>query len=118
MNRPIKRKKPNPKAKGPARDPDSLESPVAELKESISELNRTSADFLKTDAETALTFSEIAQQTDDEAKMRRNRGNARKGYDTIIRLSARIPLSAEDEQFLTEKLSRLKRELQRLGEVF
>jgi hypothetical protein len=97
---------------------DSLRPAVDELVDSVNQLNRTSAEFLKTDTETALTFASIASQTEDVSKRERNRQNARRGYDTVLRLSARVPLSYEDEQFLSERMGRLKLELQRLGEVF
>jgi hypothetical protein len=96
----------------------ALKPTVDELLVSLGELNRTSAEFLKTDVETALTFSSIALQSEDLSKKQRNRRNARKGYDTIVRLAGRIRLTSDDEEFLTEKLTRLKSELQRLGEVF
>jgi hypothetical protein len=96
----------------------ALKPTVNELLLSLGELNRTSAEFLKTDVETALTFSSIALQTEDLSKRQRNRRNARKGYDTILRLARRVRLSTDDEQFLSEKMGRLKSELQRLGEVF
>jgi hypothetical protein len=96
----------------------SLKPTVSELIDVIGQLNRTSAQFLRTDIETALLFCSIALQTEDLSKRERNRKNARRGYDTIVRLSARIRLSNDDEQFLSDKLERLKFELQRLGEVF
>jgi hypothetical protein len=97
---------------------DSLKPVVGELRDTVNQLNRASADFLKTDVETALVFSSIAMQAEDPSKRQRNRQNARKGYNTIVRLIGRIRLTDEDEQFLSEKLGRLKLELLRLGEVF
>ena len=69
-------------------------------------------------AETALSFSAIALETEDLSKKQRNCRNARKGYDTIRRLAGRVELSPDDEQFLSERLLRLKSELLRPGEVF
>jgi hypothetical protein len=96
----------------------ALKPTVDELIVSLGQLHRTSAEFLKTDVETALTFSSIALQSEDLSKRARNCRNARRGYDTIVRLAGRIQLSMDDEQFLTKKLVRLKGELERLGEVF
>jgi hypothetical protein len=96
----------------------ALKPTVDELIGSLGQLNRTSAEFLKTDIETALTFSSIALQTEDLPKKHRNRKYARKGYDTILRLSGRVRMSNDDEELLAEKLMRLKSELQSLGEVF
>jgi hypothetical protein len=104
------------------RDPENvyetIKPTVDELIESLSQLNRTSAESLKTDVEIALTFSTIALRTENIPKRQRNGRNARKGYDTILRLVGRVRLTSEDEQFLSEKLARLKLELQRLGETF
>lgn len=96
----------------------SLKPTFDELIVSLDELKHTSAEFLRTDVETALTFSAIALQTDDLSKKQRNCRNARKGYDTIRRLAGRVELSPDDEQFLSERLWRLKSELLQLGEVF
>jgi hypothetical protein len=96
----------------------ALEPSVNELIHSLSRLNRTSTEFLKIDVETALTFCSIARQTEDLTKRQRNCRNARKGYDTIHRLMGRVRLTDDDEQFLSEKMTRLKFELLRLGEKF
>jgi hypothetical protein len=83
------------------------------------ELNRTSTDFLKVDLETALTFSGIAlQSNNDEGKRRRNRINARRGYDMILHLARKVSLSQDDAEVMSHKLKRLKSELQSLGETF
>ena len=91
---------------------------VDQILASAAQLNKTSAAFLKTDVETALTFSGIALQTSDENKKQRNTKNARRGYDSILRFVGRIPIGAEDAEFLSSKLQRLKTELQKLGEIF
>jgi hypothetical protein len=81
-------------------------------------LNRASVNFLKIDVATALTFSEIALQTPDSEKQRRNRRSARKAYDTVLRLMGRVSLTKDDAQSLSRNLQRLKSELVRLGETF
>ena len=96
----------------------TLKPTVDELLASIGEFRRSLAQFLKTDIETALTFSSIALQTDNEIKKQRNRQNARRGYNTIQRLASRAKLSDDDRRFLSEKMVQLKTELERLGEVF
>jgi hypothetical protein len=90
-----------------------------EILASSAQLNRTSRDFLKVDLQTALTFSSIAlQSTDDSVKRERNRRNARRGYDMIVRLLDRVSLTDDDAQHMTRNLVRLKTELQQLGETF
>jgi hypothetical protein len=83
------------------------------------ELDRTRIDFLKVDIETALTFSGIALQSENNLeKRRRNQENARRGYDTIQRLLKKVPLNPADSRMLSRNLKRLKSELQDLGETF
>ena len=90
-----------------------------ELLTSYAQLNRTTADFLKVDLQTALTFSGIAlQHGTDSVKKERNRRNARRGYDTILRLLERVSLDDHDARHLKHNLRRLKTELQELGETF
>jgi hypothetical protein len=92
---------------------------VDELLSVSAQLNRTSTDFLKVDLETALTFSSIALQSlDDPIKRQRNRRNARRGYDVIVRLMVRVSLTEDDARHIDLNLQRLKRELQQLGETF
>jgi hypothetical protein len=82
------------------------------------EMDQKSADFLKVDVVTALTFSKIAMETFDTVKKQRNRKNARRGYDTIVRLMHKVPLAEEDVRYLSDHLQQLKSNLQNLGEVF
>jgi hypothetical protein len=83
------------------------------------ELSRTSVEFLKIDVQTALTFSGIALQSEhDSEKRRRNQMNARRGYDTILRLLKKAPVTKADVRMLSRNLKRLKSELQQLGESF
>ena len=87
-----------------------------EILASRAELNRASADFLKTDVEAALTFSKIAGQTEAGVKRQRNVQNARKAYDTIVRMMKRVSLSARDSEILAIKLKQLRLDLVALGE--
>lgn len=82
------------------------------------QFRRVSADFLKADLETALTFCQIARNTDSEARQQRNRRSARKAYDTISRLLAKTEVSDADARFLKQNMKRLKSQLKGLGEVF
>jgi len=91
---------------------------VDELLANGREFNRVTADFLKVDVATALTFTEIALQTSDSIKKRRNRRSARKAYDSIVRLAKKVDLTPDDGELLSRNLERLKSELQTLGEVF
>jgi hypothetical protein len=81
-------------------------------------LDRAGAEFLKVDVETALTFSQTALEAIDGEKRERNRRSARKAYDTVVRLRAKIDLSDAESKDLDFHLQRLKSELIQLGETF
>lgn len=82
------------------------------------DLNRKGVDFLFADLETGLAFCEIAASADRDKKTRqRNRGNARKAYDTVLKLSEKLALTSQEKIVFDEKVAALKRALQTLGEV-
>jgi hypothetical protein len=82
------------------------------------QLNATNADFLRIEVETALTFTDLASQTNNSEKQIRNRKNARKAYDTIVRMWGDVTFTPEQEGFMHEMMSRLKIKLELLGERF
>ena len=109
----------------PQQKPKTLEPSYAaprpttgDLLATAAESNRVSIDFLKVDLQTALTFSELALQSPDGIKRNRNRRNARRGYDTILRLIDKVSLSDSDARSLGGQLLRLKSDLEELGETF
>jgi hypothetical protein len=81
-------------------------------------VNRASADFLKIDVDTALTFLQIASQTEDGVRRQRNLEAARRAYNTVLRLMERVTLSEQDTQILSLGLEELRFKLQQFGEVF
>ncbi|MFZ3342593.1 MAG: hypothetical protein WA609_08010 [Terriglobales bacterium] len=90
---------------------------VDEILASIARHHKTSTDFLKADIEMALTFAGIARSARISEERERNRRSARKAYDTVIRLIARVDLTDHDAKVLGRSLARLKSELRGLGEV-
>ena len=66
----------------------------------------------------AMTFMDVAATTGVEKTARRNHENARRAYDTIVRLLRNLGLTAEQRQILDEKLSALKTRLQAVGQQF
>ena len=96
----------------------SAQAAAEQLSKIGQQLNATNADFLKVDVETALTFTQMALDTDNQEKRDRNRGNARKAYDTISRLRERVVLTPAQEKHLNKQMQRLTRELTELGEKF
>ncbi len=91
---------------------------VDDLLAARSRLTRVSTDFLKADLNTALTFTGIALQADDDGKKQRNRKAARKAYDTVYGLIDRVELNDQDAKALRRSLDRVKSDLVKLGETF
>lgn len=86
--------------------------------ELVRDLNRQGARFLFADIETGLAFCEIAASSHrDKQTRQRNRGNARKAYDSVLKLSEKLDLTSEEKIVFDEKVTVLKRALQALGEV-
>ena len=81
-------------------------------------LNAAAIKFLRTDVETGLIFTARALATADPAKRERNRRNASRVYDTVLRLMGKFDLTRSDARFIHRNLQRLRSELLRLGELF
>lgn len=82
------------------------------------ELRKAGADFLQTELEAALTFAKAALAAENDfARRKRDQENARKGYDTLQRFRWQFPVAASAEREFDEKLHKLKRELEYLGET-
>lgn len=79
--------------------------------------HRASADFLKLDVETALTFTSMALTAENDVKRERNRKAARRAYETVVRLSKKMHLTDAETRDLNQRLTRLRSELAKLGEV-
>lgn len=90
---------------------------MSELTETGKRLNAAGKDFLKTDVETALTFTELARQSDDAEKRRRNQRHARVAYDTILRLQERVTYTPAERSYMDAMIERLRKDLEQLGEL-
>ena len=84
--------------------PGSTEHPMEQF-------HRIGVQFLLADLATALTFLDVAQTTASEESRSRNLQNARRVYDTVMRLLPRISPSVEERAALEDKLAELKRRL-------
>jgi len=80
-------------------------------------LQHTIANFMKVDLETALTFCQIARESQDPNKRARNRHHARRGYDTVLSLIRKVNLTEQESQELAANLEKLRSELESLGEI-
>jgi hypothetical protein len=89
---------------------------MQELTATGQRLNATNADFLKIDVKTALTFSGLALETDNQEKKQRNRKHARQAYDTILHLSKNVTFTPSEEVYMIEMMGRLKNDLALLEE--
>lgn len=76
----------------------------------------TGIEFIRSELETGLTFTRIAHVADRGAKVTRNRANARKAYDAVLRFAPRVPQTAAESKAIEVKLEKLKAQLRELGE--
>lgn len=72
--------------------------------------------FVRTELHAGLTFSKIALHADDQSKIERNRANARKAYDALLRFLPDAILSSEEAKDISSQMARLRADLQQLGE--
>jgi acetylornithine/succinyldiaminopimelate/putrescine aminotransferase len=72
--------------------------------------------FLHSEIETGLTLVRIAQSAKRADKRNRNLVNARKAYETVLRFMPAVVLTTSQSRHMRNKLERLKKELQTLGE--
>jgi len=73
-------------------------------------------EFLRAELLAGITRAHIAQKTTNESKKDRNRHEARKAYDTILRFLPQTPLSQEDKEEINSKIAELKFVLRALGD--
>ena len=85
--------------------------------ETAKELDKLKVDFIRTDLDVALSFAEIARQTDEREKAIRNQQNARKGYDAGFQFMSTAKITDFDREVIGVKLRRLKSALLDLGEA-
>jgi hypothetical protein len=75
--------------------------------------------FVRADLDTALTFARTAlDPRSDAAKKKRNRANARKAYNVLLQLMDHLPPDECRASEIREKMTRLRSDLEALGEVF
>ncbi len=75
-------------------------------------------DLIYADLDLALTLSQIARQTTDRDKSVRNRHNARRAYDALLKYMGSADLPRWDQEKITRRLAALKAILLKLGESF
>jgi len=73
-------------------------------------------EFLRAELDTGLTLATIALHTAEQGKTNRNRMNARKAYDAILRFIPRAQLTSEETDEIKSALEVLRSKLLELGE--
>ncbi len=74
---------------------------------------------LMADLAAGLAFAKIAsERTADSTKRERNRRNARKAYDSVVKFAKRASLASTEERALNDGLAKLKSALEQLGDTF
>jgi hypothetical protein len=79
--------------------------------------NQTGVELLLVDLDLALTFLDVADTSHIEETRQRNRNNARKAYDTVLRLLETLKPDAGQRRAIDAKLVLLKTRLQAVGEL-
>ena len=84
------------------------------------EFSQRGTEFLKIELQTGLTLAKIAVDKEPGTQERqKSQANARKAYDTVLRLRRRIGIyGKQNESEIEELLKRLRSALERLGESF
>ena len=73
-------------------------------------------EFLRAELLTGLTLTKIAREAKYEDKRERNRLNARKAYDSILRFMPKTDMGNEELNDIRSRLEQLRSELRLLGE--
>ena len=73
-------------------------------------------DFLHAELLVGLTRAKIAERAATESKRERNRVEARKAYDSVLRFLSAAALSQEEKEQIDSTLTELKFALRSLGE--
>src|SRR5215467_3642846 len=77
--------------------------------------NNGEHEFLRAEVQTGLTFSKIALQSRHQEKTDRNRANARKAYDCLLRFMPRVTPTTGEWGEIRASVAELKSNLQQLG---
>ena len=91
----------------------NLSTREAELRRQF-ENNRVQ--FLLTELDTGAVFCEVAKASNNPEKTKRNVGNARTAFDTILRFQDGATFDAKEKSEFEQKFSHLKSLLKELGE--
>jgi hypothetical protein len=80
--------------------------------------DRTGTELLLTDLDLGLTFMDVADTTGIQENVLRNHRNARRAYDAVLVLLAKLRLRRADRQAVEAKLALLRARLEGAGYQF
>jgi glycogen debranching enzyme len=83
-----------------------------------SSVSKGAFEFLPTDLNTALTFMNVAESTGKADVRERNYKNARRAYDSVMRLMQNKTIDDTQREELNQRLAVLKSRLQNVGQQF
>ncbi len=78
--------------------------------------SRAGTEFLRAELVAGMTRANIAQNTSNGSKKQRNRKEARKAYDAILRFLPQTFLRRDEKEQIDSRLVELKSALRALGE--
>jgi hypothetical protein len=82
------------------------------------EVNQNGVEFLLIDLDVGIVFMDVAEASRFEETRLRNHQNARKAYDTVLRLLKKLTPNAGQHRMIDAKLALLKIRLQAVGQQF
>jgi acetylornithine/succinyldiaminopimelate/putrescine aminotransferase len=91
-------------------------SKLSRIEARKAETQETEVGFLRSELLTGLTLSKLALDATHSDKADRNRVNAPKAYDTLMRFAPRVSLSKDEAEEIKTKLAALRAALEELGE--
>lgn len=96
----------------------ALADEIAKGMEIQGQTRKAAEKFLQTELETSITFAEAALSAGNNnlEKRERDRANARKGYDTILRFGRKYAVQPSAAEDFADRLRHLKSALHTLGE--
>ena len=91
---------------------------IKRSRELIERAKQNSLDLIRIDLGVARTSVKIAVDSTNREKILRNRGNARKAYDAVIRFLLTAEVEPNERKRLDREIASLKSSLIQLGDTF
>jgi hypothetical protein len=82
------------------------------------DVNQNGVAFLLADIDVGMTFMDVAESSHIQETVRRNHDNARKAYDTVLRLLGNLTPALTQGKLIDAKMAVLKARLEAFGQQF